>query len=623
MNLLVTTLDIVLIAAWSALVVVLLGGRTTIPIGAVTLVLKSPLTLALLAVALAALRLLHWPRVPLVPSLSRGRMLLEEEHRRIVGPVPFTRRVGWYAAAACAGSLVWVVPHLLHLRDVPDPGDPVVSAWRIAALVHQLTTDPLHLWDGNIFYPLPLTLTYSDSTSLQALLGAPFLLAGADPLVVMNALMVASYPARGLAFFFVAWRITDDPQAALVAALAGAWSPFHTDHYSQLELQWTAFVPLAWFALMRLLADPGWKKGIAVGAAIIAQCLSCMYVAVMMVSSLVPFGAVLALAWRVRPSRRLAAAAGAAALVTLPIVGGLGAAYMKGRTAHGDRSLPEVADGSASAREYRHAPERLVTYASWPRVGHHVERELFPGVTPVILAAAGVVPPLAPGALATLLAGAAGFDWSLGMKGLTYRHLYDVSAVYRGMRVPARFSAIVEAALALLAGYGAARIFRLKKGAARAAVLTRGAMCAALCAAVLIDLRMDPFLQPYPRGVPPIYRHVRPRMVLAEMPAGHPVEYMYFSTRHWAKLLTGYSGFGPDLTVLNEAEQAFPSNEAIATFHQLGATHLTYNCAFDKANGHPDADCDLVFAALAMNKSLALVASEQWRGSEVRLYAYR
>jgi hypothetical protein len=112
-------------------------------------------------------------------------------------------------------------------------------------------------------------------------------------------------------------------------------------------------------------------------------------------------------------------------------------------------------------------------------------------------------------------------------------------------------------------------------------------------------------------------------MVLAEMPAGHPVDYMYFSTRHWAKLLTGYSGWGPDLAALNAAEQAFPSDDAIARFHQLGATHLTYNCAFDKANGHTDADCDRVFDALALNSSLALVATEQWKGSDVRLYAYR
>ncbi len=625
--LLVTLFDFVLIAAFSAAAVVWLGGRTTFAFGETILVMKSPVILGVIAAGLLCVRLLHWARVPPLPLLARGKPLPDEHRQRIAAPAPVTRRVVWYALAACVGSLIWVIPHLLHLREVPDPGDPIFSAWRIAAMAHQLATDPLHLWNGNIFYPAPLTLTYSDSLFLQSILGAPFLLAGADPLVVMNALMVLSFPVRGVAFFFVTWRMTGDPQAALVAGLIGAWSPFHADHYSQLELQWTAFVPLALLGVLRVLAVPGWRSGLAFGAAVAAQCLACMYVGVMLVTFLVPFIAIVAVAWRVGPSRRLAQACAGVAVVLVPIAGGLAVAYMEGREAHGDRNIHEVADGSASAREYGDATGRLVTYQWQPRFTHHPERELFPGATPVALGAVGVVPPLAPAVIATVVAGAAAFDWSLGLRGLTYGKLYDLSPAYRGMRVPARFTVMVEAALALLAGIGAARLLRFRyfrsKSGTRGSAVARGVVCAALCAAVLVDLRMDPQLQGYPRGVPRIYRHVKPRMVLAELPGGHPVDYMYFSTRHWAKLLDGYSGFGPDLTVLNAAEAAFPDPEAIATFRRLGATHLTYNCALDKASGRTEADCARVFQALAMNRSLALIASEPWKDSVVRLYAYR
>ena len=97
---------------------------------------------------------------------------------------------------------------------------------------------------------------------------------------------------------------------------------------------------------------------------------------------------------------------------------------------------------------------------------------------------------------------------------------------------------------------------------------------------------------------------------------------MYFSTRHWAKLLTGYSGFGRDLSALEAAEAAFPAPEAVATFKRLGATHLTYNCGFEKANGKTEADCDRVFDALRRNPSLGLIASEWWKGNLIRLYRY-
>ena len=131
-------------------------------------------------------------------------------------------------------------------RMVPDAGDPLFSAWRIARLAHQLATDPRHLFDGNQFYPLPLTLTYSDATFLQGLLGAPFILAGADPLVVANALTLLAFP--GLRPRLLLRGVAVDRRSATRRSsprLLGAWYPFHAEHYTHLELQWVMFVPLA------------------------------------------------------------------------------------------------------------------------------------------------------------------------------------------------------------------------------------------------------------------------------------------------------------------------------------------------------------------------------------------
>src|SRR4030095_1317722 len=117
-----------------------------------------------------------------------------------------------YALATVVGSTVWLWPHLLRFRDVPDRGDPIFSAWRLARFAHQLITDPGHLFDGNIFYPRPSTLAYSDPTALQGLRAAPLIAAGADPLVVANLLFFIAFPACGAAFFYAAWRLTGDPQ---------------------------------------------------------------------------------------------------------------------------------------------------------------------------------------------------------------------------------------------------------------------------------------------------------------------------------------------------------------------------------------------------------------------------
>ena len=95
---------------------------------------------------------------------------------------PISREVVCYAFLSVLASTVWLWPHLLHFRQVPDRGDPIFSAWRLARFAHQLTTDPAHLLDGNIFYPLPLTLTYSDATILQGILATPLLWLNVEPL---------------------------------------------------------------------------------------------------------------------------------------------------------------------------------------------------------------------------------------------------------------------------------------------------------------------------------------------------------------------------------------------------------------------------------------------------------
>ena len=611
----ITLFDAGLIIAASAALVILLGGRTRIDVGGIRIVFRSSANVLIIAAVLLAVRFWLGRGVRFLPAIAvPDRALLDAERERFATPSRPTLAVWTYAAAALLGSLVWIVPHLLDIRQVPDPGDPIFSAWRVARLAHQLATDPRHLFDGNQFYPLPLTLTYSDSTFLEGIVGAPFVLAGLDPLVVTNALTLLAFPACGLAFFYAAWRLTGDPRAALIASLIGAWYPFHAAHYPHLELQWVMFVPLALVAALRMLAAPRWSTGLAFGAAVAAQWLASMYVGVILVSFLAPFLLVVALGWRVRPSMRLVTALAAAGAILLPALLGLGLPYLKSRDARGDRGRSEVADGSANARDYGATQIRLTTYMWHTRVGNRPERELFPGTTTLAFAALGIVPPLTAATTATVVAGALAFDWSLGFNGLTYDDFYNRSVVHRGMRIPARFSVVVGAALALLAGFGARRILRIGR-----TPVSRAFICAALALAVLFDLRMDPRLQPYHATIPSIYDRVTPDMVLAELPRGHEIDYMYFSTRHWAHLLGGYSGFMPSDGALDAGYAWFPSPAGVAALRARGATHLTYNCALETSRGR----CAATLELLAQNPTLELVAAERWEQAEVRLYRFR
>jgi hypothetical protein len=161
---------------------------------------------------------------------------------------------------------------------------------------------------------------------------------------------------------------------------------------------------------------------------------------------------------------------------------------------------------------------------------------------------------------------------------------------FEGLRVPARFAMIVTLALAMLAGFGAARLLRGRRSAILFAVL---------CAAVLADLRPREFpvnqvgpSASYATPEPRVYRPARapaayhqltrtPReSVILELPIGDPaydIRAVYYSTVHWRRLVNGYSGFYPPhynymlallATATRDGEQAW---SALA---ELGVTHV-------------------------------------------------
>jgi hypothetical protein len=336
-----------------------------------------------------------------------------------------------------------------------------------------------------------------------------------------------------------------------------------------------------------------------------------MYLGVMLLSFLVPFIAVMALAWRIRPTRQVVIAGVTAAAIVVPAFAGLGLPYMKSRETRGERATFEVSDGSAAASDYGKAHIRLRTYTWQGSRGHRTERELFPGTSTIVLAAAGLIPPFTAATIATIVAGSITFDWSLGLKGLTYDDLYKRSTVYRSLRVPARFSVFVGTALALLAAFGARRVLRLAR-----APRARAALCSSLALVVLFDLRLDPHISSYWPTIPSIYSRVTPDMVLVEMPVERQIDFMYFSTRHWARLLGGYSGFPGYSATLMDGWKAFPSPASTGLFRRAGATHLTYNCALEERQNR----CAAVFESLDGDPGLELVASERWERADVRLY---
>ena len=167
---------------------------------------------------------------------------------------------------------------------------------------------------------------------------------------------------------------------------------------------------------------------------------------------------------------------------------------------------------SADGSDYLKPHFRSLVYGRWAE-GGNPERQLFPRIMPVVLATAALWPPLSVARIAYTLALVTALDGSFGLKGSYYPLLYTYVGPYRGLRVPARFSILVGLTLAVLAGYGAARMF--ERWPRRRILLT----------AVTLGLLMVEAMPRMPLervwpAPPPIYASIasEPSAVLAEFP---------------------------------------------------------------------------------------------------------
>jgi hypothetical protein len=354
--------------------------------------------------------------------------------------------------------------------------------------------------------------------------------------------------------------------------------------------------------------------GLVLGLLVMGQCLTSMYLGGMLLTYLFPFALAVAVGWRIRPTRPLFGAAGAAAVVTAVALLLLGIPYSQSRETRGERSPEHVELYSAVPADYVEANYYSSLYRTVLHSDPHVERQLFPGTTPLLFAAAALSPQMPVPAVAALVAGVFAADWSLGTNGLTYDALYRWVAPYRSMRAPARFAIFVGSSLILLSAYGAQRLLRMMKSRS-----ARAALFAAFVIAVLVDLWPSISLRQYFPSIPPVYRAVSSDMVLAEFPMRDDanIAYMYFSTAHWAKLLNGYSGYLPAHYIWLQTQMGtFPSAGALTILRAEGATHITVNCALYLR----PSECAAVLKAFDTGNDTQLISAGTWQGGEVRLY---
>jgi len=302
-----------------------------------------------------------------------------------------------YLVITCA--LTWPLVTVMHRDIAADMGDPVFVSWvllwtsgQVLAFLSGDFGALSRYWHGNIFYPEPLTLAYSEHLTAQMLQALPVLAATDNVLLAYNLLFLSTFVLSGLGVFLLVRDITGRPVAAFVAGLAFAFAPYRIDQLSHLQVLSSQWMPFVLYGFRRYL-ETGRRRALVGGtAALIAQNLSCGYY-VLFFPPFVAAYVVYELAARKRlfdwaAWRAFGAAGIVVVLATLPFL----TPYLEVRSSKlGVRSLEEATSFSADVHGFATASDKLKLWGTRLVAFPKPEGQAFAGVAIVSLAVVGIV----------------------------------------------------------------------------------------------------------------------------------------------------------------------------------------------------------------------------------------
>jgi hypothetical protein len=488
--------------------------------------------------------------------------------------------------------------HLLNYDS-----DAKLIHWIVRWDIHAFTTQPLHLFDANIFAPLPNTLAYAEHLIGSALLAAPIVWATDNTFLAINLIALASIWLSGLGTYVLARRLGASPTAAFLGGLVFAFAAPRFFRLGQLQLTTIHWIPFC-LASLHAYLDHGRVRDLRIAAWLFSlQALSGGHGAVFLavcVAALLLFKALLGEPLRLVQRLRDLGVTGALAVVPIVLV------FLPYVWARGEAGLVRTLAGWRTPfSNFFASPSHLHQWlaqwlpASWREAP---DAYLFPGYLALILPLAGAAvwmwrrrttsderPWRARYAWLYAAIAAACFALLLGPPWGPWQWAYDLPLL-NFIRVPTRFSIVVVLCLGVLTALAFDEIV------ARWTPSRRAWMGAGLAVLLVAEYWAGPLAaQPYPRTQPAIDRWLATQpgpMVIAEGPMptdpgdyglqnGRNANFMLHTTVHWHKTVNGFSGVLPDTHQrLYEAMAVFPSDNALTHMRSLGVTHVVYHADF-------------------------------------------
>jgi hypothetical protein len=453
-------------------------------------------------------------------------------------------------------------------RAVQDLGDPLYEIWTMRGAQHQLATNPSRLWDGNVGFPFPRSLLFSEPRLSTSVLAWPIQILTGNDVLAYNLMLMASYAVLGIGVALLLTEITGSGGAGVVAGALAAFAPYRFGHLSHLNLLSYGWLPLALWALIRFARRRSPWDVLLAALFLTIQLLASDTVALLAlgtVALLLPI-----IVWGERRRRTAGLALGLTISVVLPLLAlyPVIQAHQEVNALYGfTRDLGTIRQMSAKPSSYVSVAPGNAFWSRWLPLAY--PNPLFPGALTIVGALLGLTLgvrrwPRYVAFAALLAAGSVilSFGPELSLAGhryaMPYRLLYDHVEIMRSMRDVARFGLTALLGLELLAGLGFAAAWhalrpRLPVDTAR----WLGPLLAALLllgTAVEFKNQVGIAVVPQPPEQTAIYDWLarQPDGPVIELPAnglwaniGWTTRQIYDSTRHWQPIVAAYTSFLP------------------------------------------------------------------------------
>jgi hypothetical protein len=513
--------------------------------------------------------------------------MIEDRVERVIadsGPPAQVRFTIYFALLIAFTAPVSLDPFARNFAPGPDTR---LYMWTLGWDLHALKTDPLHIFDANIFFPETKSLAYSEHLIGAALLALPLSFLTSNLQAILNFVLILATFVTALGCDFLARECGATRRSALLAGIVGGFSGPRLTRLTQAHLASLHFVPWCLAFALRYLREGRRRDLLAALGLFTLQAFTSGHGGLFLALAL---SGLFGWAWlsrrvSVEKTFRDCGAAGLAILLAnVPFV----LPYYEARSRVGLTRVIEDAQGYAPTwGSWLTAPTRaqtLVTSTLEPlRPGvEGANAALFPGFVFLFLALLGGGSILRRGADRTtaglFIVGLAAMTFwlalgpSFGLYGLGYSLVPGFDLI----RVPSRFFLVTLTALAALAALGLDRIRSLKAAWALIAIATLE------CVPIAWEAPRDPI------ATPPIdvwlANQAKPFRVV-ELPVPQPdnsvrqarfhSEYMIHGAAHWQKMVNGYSSLVPPFHErLYQELHEFPTERGLAELERLGVDRL-------------------------------------------------